>query len=49
MAKKNELISLRVDDIPLIYEVVHSWNIGAVVNQHYIPHGNWVGVSPVIF
>lgn len=46
MAQKQELISLRVDDVALIYTVVKSMGVAEAVNDHYMIHGNWKGISP---
>ena len=42
---EKELLSLRVDDIPLIYAEIQSLKIGELIDRHFVAHGNWEGAS----
>lgn len=43
--KEPKLVSVRVDDIPLLYEMIKSYGIIDAIDAHYPTHGNWEGVS----
>lgn len=46
MPKPPTVISERVDDIPLLIEQMHHMDLASLIDQHFIPHGNWEGLSP---
>jgi len=46
MPKSLALISERVDDIPLLVEQMRQMNLAALLNEHFVPHGNWQGLPP---
>jgi transposase len=43
---KTELLVLRVDELPLLYSVIESFNLKGLINQQITLHGNWLGSSP---
>jgi transposase len=46
MPKNLTLISERVDDIPLLIEQMRHMHLASLLNEHFVPHGNWQGLSP---
>jgi transposase len=36
----------RVDDIPVLLASMERLGLAALVDQHFVPHGNWQGLSP---
>ena len=45
MEKASNLLSIRVDELPLLYSVIHGLGISAAINSKKKVHGNWVGLS----
>lgn len=43
--EKPKLVSVRADELPLLYNMVKSYGIIEAVDRHYDLHGNWVGTS----
>lgn len=41
-----ELLTYRVDDLPILYSQVKKLNLRKSVDEHFQLHGNWVGSSP---
>ena len=41
-----ELLTYRVDDLPILYSQVKRLNLRKSVDEHFQLHGNWVGSSP---
>ena len=35
----------RPDDLPLLSKVIESSNLSSHLDTHFIPHGNWNGIS----
>lgn len=46
MPKTLTLISERVDDIPLLIEQMRRMHLASLLNEHFVPHGNWHGLPP---
>lgn len=46
MPKIPEVISERVDDIPLLIQQVQHMNLPSLIDTHFTPHGNWSGLTP---
>ncbi len=42
----HELITERVDDIPLLLNQMQRMALPALIDQHFPAHGNWQGLSP---
>ena len=36
----------RVDDIPVLLDSMERLGLAELVDQHFVPHGNWQGLSP---
>ena len=45
MEKTTNLLSIRVDDLPLLYSFIHDLGISTTINSKKKAHGNWVGLS----
>jgi len=43
---EKELLTIRVDDIPLLFHVIKQLKIGETIDKHILVHGNWVGILP---
>ena len=35
----------RVDDIPVLAANMEKMGVAALVDEHFLPHGNWGGIS----
>jgi len=46
MSQTASVISERVDDIPLLVEQMRQMDLAALLNEHFVPHGNWHGLTP---
>jgi transposase len=46
MPKSLTLISERVDDMPLLIEQMRRMHLATLLNEHFVPHGNWQGLPP---
>lgn len=46
MPKPPTVISERVDDIPLLIEQMRHMGLASLIDQHFVPHGNWEGLPP---
>ena len=45
MSEALTIITERVDDIPLLAANMEKIGIAALVDEHFLPHGNWGGIS----
>ena len=45
MAQAEDLISIRVDEIPLVYSIIQELGISGAINGSKQVHGNWVGTN----
>ena len=43
--KQPKLLSVRADELPLLYKIVKSYGIIEIIDKHYALHGNWVVIS----
>lgn len=43
---EKELISLRADDLPLLFTLMQKYGVGKSINRYVEVHGNWVGALP---
>ncbi len=41
-----ELLTLRADDLPLLYSVIRTLGISKIVNENLYVHKNWEGLLP---
>ena len=45
MTEKLTVISERVDDIPLLMALLERMGVPALLDEHFLTHGNWLGLS----
>lgn len=45
MSEALTIITERVDDIPVLATNMEKIGVGALVDEHFVPHGNWGGIS----
>jgi transposase len=46
MTEITNLLTERVDDVPLLLAEMERMGLPALVDQYFGPHGNWLGLSP---
>ena len=45
MEKQESLVSIRVDELPLLYSIIREMGICSAINRTKEVHGNWIGTS----
>lgn len=46
MSQELTVISERVDDIPVLLASAQRMGLAPLINEHFLPHGNWKGLAP---
>lgn len=46
MPRPPQVLTERVDDLPLLIEQMRHMNLAALIDEYFVPHGNWEGLTP---